>query len=73
LFRLIGSRAAATLKRFDRPASFDALAYLKQSIATLPAPTGRGRPRDGPTAAQRKMISDVPEWTGDGVLLRSSR
>jgi predicted DNA-binding transcriptional regulator YafY len=74
-FRLDRVGAAAALQiRFDRPASFDALAYLKQSIATLP----RAHQVEAVLAtdlatAQREMVSGfgVLEWGGDGVLLRS--
>jgi predicted DNA-binding transcriptional regulator YafY len=66
--------AAAREARFDRPASFDALAYLKESIATMP----RAHRIEVVLAtdlatAQREMVSGfgVLEWTGDGVLLRS--
>jgi predicted DNA-binding transcriptional regulator YafY len=74
-FRLDRVGAVAGLEtRFDRPASFDALAYLKESIASLP----RAHPIEVVLAtdlatAQREMVSGhaVLEWTGDGVLLRS--
>ena len=55
-------------------APFDALAYLKESIATLPrAHRIEVVLATDLAAAQREMISGfgVLEWTGDGVLLRS--
>jgi predicted DNA-binding transcriptional regulator YafY len=74
-FRLDRVGAAAALEaRFDRPASFDALAYLKESIATLPrAHRIEVVLATDLAAAQREMVSGfgVLEWTGDGVLLRS--
>jgi predicted DNA-binding transcriptional regulator YafY len=74
-FRLDRVGAAVALKvGFDRPASFDALAYLKESIASLP----RAHRIEVVLAtdlatAQREMVSGfgVLEWAGDGVLLRS--
>jgi predicted DNA-binding transcriptional regulator YafY len=68
------SAAAAVEARFDRPASFDALAYLKESIAALP----RAHQIEVVLAtdlatAQREMVSGfgVLEWAGRGVLMRS--
>ena len=74
-FRLDRVAAATPVSiRFDRPASFDALAYLNQSIATLP----RAHPVEVLLAtdmatAQREMVSafGVLEWTGSSVLMRS--
>jgi len=74
-FRLDRVGAAAALEaHFDRPASFDALAYLKESIASLP----RAHRIEVVLAtdlatAQREMVSGfgVLEWAGGGVLLRS--
>jgi predicted DNA-binding transcriptional regulator YafY len=74
-FRLDRVGAAAAVEtRFDRPTSFDALAYLKDSIATMP----RAHRIEVVLAtdlatAQREMVSGfgVLEWIGDGVLLRS--
>jgi predicted DNA-binding transcriptional regulator YafY len=74
-FRLDRVGAAAALEtRFDRPATFDSLAYLKESIASLP----RAHRIEVVLAtdlatAQREMVSGFGflEWTGDGVLLRS--
>lgn len=73
-FRLDRIGAAAPLEAsFDRPASFDALAYLKTSIAMLP----RAHRIEVVLAtdlatAQRALFSDfgVLEWSRDGVLLR---
>jgi predicted DNA-binding transcriptional regulator YafY len=74
-FRLDRVGSASELKvSFDRPATFDALAYLKESIASLP----RAHRIEVVLAtdlatAQREMVSGfgVLEWAGDGVLLRS--
>jgi predicted DNA-binding transcriptional regulator YafY len=74
-FRLDRLGAATPLEaHFDRPASFDALAYLKESIANLPR-AHRIEVVLGTdlATAQREMISGfgVLEWVGGGVLLRS--
>jgi len=68
------SAAAAVEARFDRPASFDALAYLKESIAALPrAHQIEVVLTTDLATAQRKMVSGfgVLEWADDVVLLRS--
>ncbi len=74
-FRLDRVGAAAALEaRFDRPASFDALAYLKESIASLPrAHRVEVVLATDLATAQRVMVSGfgVLEWAGDGVLMRS--
>jgi predicted DNA-binding transcriptional regulator YafY len=74
-FRLDRVSTAATVEaRFDRPASFDALAYLKESIAALPrAHRIEVVLLTDLATAQREMVPGfgVLEWAGDGVLLRS--
>lgn len=65
---------AASDIHFSRSADFDALAYLKQSVATLPRAHAVEVLLDTDLrTAQRELFSafGVIEWTGDGVLLRS--
>jgi predicted DNA-binding transcriptional regulator YafY len=74
-FRLDRVGAADALDaHFDRPASFDALAYLKESLTRMPrAHRIEVALATDLAVAQREMVSGfgVLEWTGDGVLLRS--
>lgn len=74
-FRLDRVGAATALEtRFDRPVRFDALAYLKESLASLPrAHRIEVALATDLATAQREMVTGfgVLEWTGDGVLLRS--
>jgi predicted DNA-binding transcriptional regulator YafY len=74
-FRIDRIRAANALDvHFQRPSAFDALEYLKQSIATLPrAHSVEVLLATDLATAQRELFSafDVLEWVGDGVLLRS--
>lgn len=74
-FRLDRVQSVDALQQsFLRPAGFDALEYLKHSVATLP----RAHPVEvllltDLQTAQRELFSafGVLEWTGEGVLLRS--
>jgi predicted DNA-binding transcriptional regulator YafY len=74
-FRLDRIRTASAREaRFERPTGFDALQYLKQSIATLPrAHSVEVFLATDLATAQRELFSafGVLEWVGDGVLLRS--
>jgi predicted DNA-binding transcriptional regulator YafY len=74
-FRIDRIRAANALDvHFQRPSAFDALEYLKQSIATLPrAHSVEVLLATDLATAQRELFSafGVLEWVGDGVLLRS--
>lgn len=68
------SDATLLAPRFDRPAGFDALEYLKASIATLPrAHTIEVLLETDLASAQRQLFSALGtlEWTGECVLLRS--
>jgi predicted DNA-binding transcriptional regulator YafY len=59
---------------FERPEHFDALEYLKHSVATLPrAHAVEVLLLTDLQTAQRELFSafGVLEWTGEGVLLRS--
>lgn len=59
---------------FERPTAFDALEYLKHSVATLPrAHAVEVLLLTDLQTAQRELFSafGVLEWTGGGVLLRS--
>ncbi len=73
-FRLdrVGS-ASRLADHFERPADFDALDYLKKSIAMIPRAHSVEVLLDTDLAtAQKELVSSVGvlEWTGDGVLLR---
>ena len=74
-FRLDRVRAVHALESgFTPPRDFDALAYLKQSVATLPrAHTVEVVLKTDLQTAQRELFSafGVLEWTGSDVLLRS--
>jgi predicted DNA-binding transcriptional regulator YafY len=68
------TEATLLAPRFDRPAGFDALEYLKASIATLPRTyTIEVMLETDLASAQRQLFSALGtlEWTGEGVLLRS--
>ena len=59
---------------FERPAGFDALEYLKRSVATLPrAHAVEILLETDLQTAQRELFSafGILEWTGECVLLRS--
>jgi predicted DNA-binding transcriptional regulator YafY len=74
-FRLDRVGAVCALEaRFERPERFDALAYLKESIARLPrAHAVEIVLATDLATAQREMVSGwgALEWEGEGVLLRS--
>ena len=74
-FRLDRVGAAAALEaHFERPASFDALAYLKESLTSLPrAHQIEVLLATDLVTAHREMVSGfgILEWAGDRVLLRS--
>jgi len=58
---------------FERPANFDALAHVRQSIAMIPRNHSVEVILDTDLAsAQRELVASIGilEWTGDGVLLR---
>lgn len=73
-FRLDRMHSASALSiAFERPAQFDALEYLKSSIATVPrAHTVEVLLTTDLVTAQRELFFafGVIEWIGDGVLLR---
>jgi predicted DNA-binding transcriptional regulator YafY len=74
-FRLDRMLAVEALQiAFERPEHFDALEYLKHSVATLPrAHAIEVLLLTDLQTAQRELFSafGVLEWTGEGVLLRS--
>jgi predicted DNA-binding transcriptional regulator YafY len=74
-FRLDRVASASNLpQRFERPGDFDALTYLKNSIAMIPRAHGVEVLLDTDLAsAQKELVASVGvlEWTGDGVLLRA--
>lgn len=74
-FRLDRVASASSLSTaFERPADFDALAYLKQSIAMIPrAHRVEVLLQTDLATAQRQVVPSVGvlEWIGDGVLLRA--
>ena len=74
-FRLDRVASASSLSTaFERPADFDALAYLKQSIAMIPrAHRVEVLLQTDLATAQRQVVPSVGvlEWMGDGVLLRA--
>jgi predicted DNA-binding transcriptional regulator YafY len=74
-FRLDRVASASSLTtRFERPADFDALDYLKKSIAMIPRAHSVEVLLDTDLAtAQKELVARVGvlEWTGDGVLLRA--
>lgn len=74
-FRLDRVASASSLAAaFERPAEFDALAYLKQSIAMIPrAHSVEVLFATDLATAHRWLVPyvGVLEWTGDGVLLRA--
>ena len=74
-FRLDRVHSANSLTvSFERPSGFDALAYLKQSIVTIPRAHSVEVMLDTDLAtAQRALVPHVGvlEWTGAGVLLRA--
>jgi len=74
-FRLDRVTSASSLTLvFERPADFDALAYLKQSIAMIPRAHRVEVLLDTDLAsAQRAVVASIGvlEWTGSGVLLRA--
>jgi predicted DNA-binding transcriptional regulator YafY len=58
---------------FERPANFDSLAHVRQSIAMIPRNHSVEVILDTDLAsAQRELVASIGilEWTGDGVLLR---
>jgi predicted DNA-binding transcriptional regulator YafY len=66
--------ADALQEHFERPASFDALAYLKESLASVPRAHAIEVLLETDLAnAQREVVLGfgVLEWTGHGVLMRS--
>jgi predicted DNA-binding transcriptional regulator YafY len=74
-FRLDRVVSASSLAiGFERPADFDALAYLKQSITMIPRAHAVEVLLDTDLAsAQKHLVPYVGtlEWTGEGVLLRA--
>src|SRR5262252_7837807 len=74
-FRLDRVVAASSLTQaFERPANFDALAYLREPIASIPRTHSVQVLLDTDLAsAQREPIAHfgMLEWTGDCVLLRA--
>jgi predicted DNA-binding transcriptional regulator YafY len=74
-FRLDRVASASSLAtRFERPADFDALDYLKKSIAMIPRAHSVEVLLDTDLAtAQKELVASVGvlEWTADGVLLRA--
>jgi predicted DNA-binding transcriptional regulator YafY len=74
-FRLDRMLAVDALQiAFERPEHFDALEYLKHSVATMPrAHAVEVLLLTDLQTAQRELFSafGVLEWTGEGVLLRS--
>ena len=73
-FRLDRVASASSLTvSFDRPADFDALAYLKDSIAMIPRRHSVEVMLDTDLATAQRQLSCVGmlEWQGDGVLLRA--
>src|SRR5688572_28960704 len=74
-FRLDRVASASSLAtRFERPADFDALDYLKKSIAMIPRAHSVEVLLDTDLAtAQKELVASVGvlEWTGEGVLLRA--
>jgi predicted DNA-binding transcriptional regulator YafY len=74
-FRLDRIAAASIMDaQFERPASFDALDYLWQSIAELPRSHSiEVLLHTDLATAQRELFCafGILEWTGDAVLLRS--
>jgi predicted DNA-binding transcriptional regulator YafY len=74
-FRLdrVASASSSTMG-FERPADFDALAYLKKSIAMIPRAHSVEVMLDTDLASAHKEVVasiGVLEWAGDGVLLRA--
>jgi len=73
-FRLDRVSSASSLPtNFERPAGFDALAYLKESIALIPREHSVEVTLHTDLAtAQKELVASVGvlEWQGDGVLLR---
>ena len=66
--------ATAGSASFERPADFDALDYLKKSIAMIPrAHSVEVQLATNLATAQKALIASVGilEWTGEGVLLRA--
>jgi len=66
--------ASSSAVTFERPADFDALAYLKQSITMIPrAHSVEVLLETDLASAQKHLVPYVGtlEWTGDGVLLRA--
>jgi predicted DNA-binding transcriptional regulator YafY len=66
--------ASSLAVAFERPADFDALAYLKKSIAMIPRAHRVEVLLDTDLAsAQRAVVASIGvlEWTGNGVLLRA--
>jgi len=73
-FRLDRVASASSLTAaFERPAGFDALAYLKSSIAMIPRKHSvEVTLHTNLATAQKELVASVGvlEWQGDGVLLR---
>ena len=68
------SWASSLPATFERPAEFDALVYLKDSIAMIPRAHSVEVMLDTDLAtAQKQLIASVGvlEWKGNGVLLRA--
>ena len=74
-FRLDRVASASSLTMgFERPADFDALDYLKKSIAMIPRTHSVEVMLDTDLAsAQKEVVASIGvlEWAGDGVLLRA--
>ena len=72
LDRIADARPLATV--FERPAQFDALAYLRESIAKIPRAHAVEVLLHTDLATAQRFVEwtfGVLEWTGDGVLLRA--
>ena len=72
LDRVHSANALETL--FDRPAKFDALAYLRESIASIPRAHAVEVLLDTDLATAQREIAwhfGLLEWTGKAVLLRA--
>ena len=74
-FRLdrVASASSLTMS-FERPSDFDALDYLRKSIAMIPrAHSVEVMLKTDLASAQKELVATIGvlEWSGDGVLLRA--